>query len=140
MSLSNSRLAYTDCYEFLDAAIADPQGVRMKLPYNQAVHFRMRCNHARSIDRRENTLTYPEDHPLYGRSEYDRVRINLIQRIENGAHVGYVYATPWAIEGKIENLSDLGHDHILDQPPPVLEIEDLTQRLLPPPPKNLRRF
>ena len=82
MSLSNSRLAYTDCFDLLDRALDEPRGIRIELAdHNSANYLRMRIHHARTIDRNENTKTYPADHHLHGRSPYDI----LVCRIEGSA-------------------------------------------------------
>lgn len=73
MSLSNSRLAYGDCYELLDRALDEPRGLRIEVrDENAATYLRLRIHHARTIDRQENKVTYADpDHPLHGRSPYD---------------------------------------------------------------------
>lgn len=73
MSLSTSKLSYTDCYALLDRALEEPRGIRVEVPFlSAAVHLRMRIHQARQLDRAENAKTYADPtHPLHGRSPYD---------------------------------------------------------------------
>jgi hypothetical protein len=89
MSLSNSRLAYEDCYKLLDQALDEDRGIRIEVNDLAAANYlRMRIHHARTIDRQENKVTYPDkDHPLHGRSPYDI----LIARIEGDGDTGMLY-------------------------------------------------
>ena len=75
MSTTKSRLAYTDCFDFMDQAVADSKGIRVCVgaESNLAYTLRFRLNSARQIDRNENAKTYEEGHPLHGRSIYDRL-------------------------------------------------------------------
>jgi hypothetical protein len=78
MGISTSRLAFHDCYDLLDQAIADDRGIRVKLEsQGSATQFRMRLNQARRLDRQDNKEALPEDHPMHGRSEYDKLTIRL---------------------------------------------------------------
>src|ERR1017187_8574274 len=96
MSLSNSRLAYTDCYTLLDRALDEPRGIRIEVNDLAAANYlRMRIHHARTIDRQENKVTYPDkDHPLHGRSPYDI----LIARIEGDEDSGLLYLDKQKVE------------------------------------------
>ncbi len=79
MVTSTSRLAYGDCYDLMDKAIADPKGIKIKFAQEEdAWHFRIRLHTARKIDRLDNMVTYPETHALHGRSVYDA----LVMRIK----------------------------------------------------------
>lgn len=72
MSLPKSHLAYRDCYDAFDKAMADSVGIRLRQPdMDAANHLRQRMNYARLIDRRRNTATYGDDHPMSGVSQYD---------------------------------------------------------------------
>src|SRR5947207_237563 len=82
MVMSNSRMAYTDCFDLLDKAIADARGIRIKFEsIEQTRLFRLRLHNARKIDRKENFVTYGEGSPMAGRSIYD----GLIMRIRKEA-------------------------------------------------------
>lgn len=78
MTLSNSLLSFQDCIEMFDAAMADPRGVRYKLPsVDDAAHLRHRLHHARELHRRENAKTFEVGHPMHGHSEYDAVTCRI---------------------------------------------------------------
>lgn len=86
MTTSNSRLSYEDCFLILDKALASPNGLRLKFKeHGDAIHFRLRCHCARSIDRYDNKQTYPgpnletgdAGHPMHGRSVYDDIVIKV---------------------------------------------------------------
>lgn len=104
MSLSNSRLAYNDCFDLLDRALDDPRGIRVELAdENSAVYLRMRIHHARSIDRADNEKTYEPDHPLHGRSPYDI----LVCRIDSASDPVWLYLDKQKVEiGRIEPIPE----------------------------------
>jgi len=78
MVTSTSRLAYGDCFELMDKAIADQRGIKIKCATEgDARHLRTRLHSARRIDRDENAKTYPDGHPMYGRSVYDVLGMRL---------------------------------------------------------------
>jgi hypothetical protein len=109
MTTSNSRLAFHDCIEAYDRALADDFGCRIKMKnYNAAVHFRMRLHTARNLDRRDNKQLYSdrEDHPLYGRSVYDV----LTCKLANKEGHWWVYIQKMTLPGEVEALSDLPED------------------------------
>lgn len=119
MSLSNSRAAYADCYKLLDAALADPRGIRAEVPsLNNAFRLRLRIHQARSIDRLDNARTYPDDHPLWNRSPYD----SLVCRVESGDRC-WVYLDKVQVEiATIEPIPE-GHQYqAVEAPKPVLRL------------------
>jgi hypothetical protein len=78
MAVSTSRLAFSDCFELLERAINDEVGIRVKFAsYDDAFNFRLRLHQARRIDRTDNVDSYPEGHPLYGRSIYDQLSCKI---------------------------------------------------------------
>lgn len=78
MGTSPSRLSYSDCFELMDAAIEDARGKRVKVrSKGEGNHLRVRLHTARNIDRKDNASTYPEDHPLHGRSTYDSLTVTI---------------------------------------------------------------
>ena len=107
MSISNSRLSYSDCYELLDGAIADSKGARVWVgTHADATFFRMRVHQARTINRKDNQEIYEPGDPLYGSSVYDKVVIRLK---EDEVGEWWVYAEKMALEpGAVEALSELG--------------------------------
>lgn len=80
MPVSTSRLAYSDCYDLLDKAIADKRGARVRVKNeNLALHLRGRLNKARYLDREENLIIYQRGEPLHGRSVYDPLVITITE-------------------------------------------------------------
>jgi hypothetical protein len=82
---SNSRTAYSDCFDLYDRALGTDRGVRYICEFeNQAVHFRSRMNKARELDRKINREIYHDqtDHPLFGRSEYDIFTVKVRRDFE----------------------------------------------------------
>ena len=123
MTVSKSPLAYDDAYAALDAALADQQGVRVKMADEAAaINFRMRCHQARKIDRDRNAETYEKPDPRHGASDYDR----LILRIRYVDDDWYLYFEKnTVIPGEVESLS--GKEVIAALP------AKLVPRALPPP-------
>lgn len=104
MTLSTSRLAYTDCIEVFDRALEDSKGIRISQPgIDEANHFRMRMHQARKLIRDDNRLTYEDDHPMFGRSVYDKLAV----RIKNIEGTIYLYIQPYVTPTNIESLSEL---------------------------------
>lgn len=105
MTIPTSHLSYTDCYDTMDRALEDEQGVRVKFrTFGEATFFRMRCHQARAINRRMNKELHEVGHPMHGGSIYDR----LILRIRESGAVAYVYIEKMTnIMGDIESLADV---------------------------------
>lgn len=104
MSVSNSPLAYSDCREVMQSAIEDKRGVRVRMDsMGDAMHFRMRCHQARSLDRKENAKSYERDHPLHGRSAYDVLVLRLVEDVD----CAWVYFEKVALDiSRVESLDD----------------------------------
>lgn len=78
MVTSTSRLAYGDCFDLMDKAIADPKGIKIKFGLEaEAWHFRIRLHTARKIDRADNKITYMDVHPMHGKSVYDVLTMRI---------------------------------------------------------------
>lgn len=74
MSLTNSRLAYRDCYEFMEEALKQDIGARASMgTFSDAIAYRNRLNKARQIDRNNNAQTYEPGHVLHGGSRFDEL-------------------------------------------------------------------
>lgn len=141
MSLSNSRLSYSDCYDLLDRALEEDRGICVTLPSRSAANYlRMRIHHARTIDREENRKTYPDpDAPLHGRSSYDI----LVLRIEGDDEEGKLYLDKQKVE--ILAIDSIPADHQMvytpvkliegPRPEPLDEVEIIN----PPKPVGIRR-
>ena len=78
MVTSTSRLAYSDCFDLMDKAIADPKGIKVKFAAGEdAWHFRIRLHTARKIDRLDNKDIYEQGHRMHGRSVYDQLTMRI---------------------------------------------------------------
>lgn len=120
MSVSTSIIAYQDCIEFMDRAIADDTGARLKvIDYADAVVQRTRIHYARKLHRDENAKTYEQGHQMHGRSEYDA----LVCRIKKVGEDYYIYLERTdKVKGKIESLSGLDEPtQIAHEPPRQIE-------------------
>lgn len=105
MSLPTSLLSYPDCLKFMDRALEFTEGARIRMDSEAAaIHFRMRCQQARSLDRQGNLKVYPTSHFMHGRSQYDVMTFRLRQEDE----VWYVYAERADLTepGQIEGLGE----------------------------------
>jgi hypothetical protein len=85
MSLTNSRLAYRDCYELMDEALKHEQGARASMgSEGSAMGYRIRMNKARQLDREFNKKVYQDPgHALHGGSIYDEL-IFTVREDETG--------------------------------------------------------
>lgn len=126
MTVSKSPGAYQDCYSAMDAAIADPIGIRLRMADEaSAIYFRMRCHMARKIDRDNNALTFEPGDPLYAISAYDTVVLRI--REEDGVFWLYLEQNTVIPAGVALSLSN-GEEVEMSLPralPPM--------RALPPP-------
>jgi len=130
MPTSSSRLAYEDCFEILDMAIDDDAGARIKVADKRdAISLRVRLHTARRIDREQNMLTYQEDHPLHGKSAYDR----LVIRIKELEEAYYLYLEKITRNVNVEPLSEVAQLEAprpmkLINPPREVPVQRLTWR------------
>jgi hypothetical protein len=108
MVTSTSRLAYSDCFELMDKAIADPKGIKVKFATGEdAWHFRIRLHTARKIDRLDNKDTYEQGHQLYGRSVYDQLTMRIRKASEHAwLHLERIDAREFEIESLTEPESE----------------------------------
>lgn len=109
MPVSNSRLSYSDCFTLFDKALDDSKGARYQvnggLTRGDAWQFRLRMHNARQIDRKDNRELFELGDPLYGRSIYDPLLIQIKQDVEEK---WWIYVIHTEIdEGQIESLSEL---------------------------------
>ena len=104
MSTSTSKLAYADCFDLLDRAVADAKGVRIKFAdMGDAWAFRLRLHSARKIARMENKVLYKEGDPMYGRSVYDVI----VGRIREDGGCFWLYLEKLDVNAlHVESLSE----------------------------------
>lgn len=123
MSLPTSRHSYLDCLAYLDAALEDPQGIRLRQEsINTATTLRMRIHQLRTLLRKDSESFYEPGDPKYGVTAYDRVvcRIRTVDRIV------YLYLEQIITRHEhIEPLSDLDDFVAISSPEPQRLLEDL---------------
>lgn len=134
MAMSNSRLAYSDCYELMEKALEDPKGIRIKFVSEEdAWLFRLRLHNARKIDRKENEENFEKGHMMYGKSPYDGLIMRLRQ-VENGSGAWWLRVEKLTIDGmEIENLSEILEVKEIRPPkipiplpiPPIAKVEQI---------------
>ena len=103
MSLNNSRRSYDDCFSLFDRALEADRGIRVEVDDIRAANYlRMRMHHARTIDRRDNKLIYPDpEDAMHGRSIYDV----FVIRIEDG-EPAWVYLDKEKVTiGRVEEIA-----------------------------------
>lgn len=130
MPISNSRLAYGDCYDAMNAALEDERGVRIKVKDVNDAHFlRMRMNQARVIDRDLNARTYEKGDPMYGLSEYDKLMIRIKEiKGRDGNTIVYLYLEQVAsFVPEVENLSDVQDEVVAAPEAPESKMEPLSK-------------
>lgn len=109
MPVSNSRLSYSDCFTLFEKALEDAKGARYQVSGGEsrsdAWYFRLRMHNARQIDRKDNKELFELGDPLYGRSIYDPLLIQIKQDVEEK---WWIYVVHTEIDGdQIESLSEL---------------------------------
>jgi hypothetical protein len=78
MSFNKSTLAFNDIQGAFARALETPKGIRIPCASRGAViTLRARFNYFRKLDRAENKRTYPSDHPMWGKSAYDRLVLRV---------------------------------------------------------------
>ena len=110
MSLNNSRRSYDDCFSLFDRALEADRGIRIEVDDIRAANYlRMRMHHARTIDRRDNKLIYPDpEDAMHGRSIYDV----FVIRIEDGEPKAWVYLDKEKVTiGRVEEIAS---DHKIE--------------------------
>ena len=77
MSLPTSLHAYTSELEAFQRAAASPNGIRIEFPDERSARaYLARLHQARVLDRRENKDIYSPGDPMYGKSDYDSLRVS----------------------------------------------------------------
>lgn len=80
MPVSSSRLSYSDCETLFEKALDDTKGARYSVGdgnFGTNQYFRMRMHQFRALDRKDNLTLHEPDAPLYGRSIYDPLVVQL---------------------------------------------------------------
>jgi hypothetical protein len=125
MGMSNSRLAFSDCYELMEKAIEDQKGIRVKFATEQdAWLYRLRLHNARKIDRKENEEIYEKGHAMHGRSVYDALIMRLRQVTNNGKGAWWLRIEKISIDDlEIESLSEEAIEEDIKPPKAPIPID-----------------
>lgn len=78
MSFNKSTLAFEDIQGAFARALEAPKGVRIQCASRGAViTLRARFNYYRKLDRAANKDIYTSDHPMWGKSVFDRLVLRV---------------------------------------------------------------
>lgn len=126
MTTPKSRLAYKMHFDVFDKAMADPNGIRIKLAdYGKAWRLRLEMHHARGIDRDDNRMAYEEGHTLHGCSVYDELLLTIEQDgDEVWLHIHKRQASNFHIESLTTAAAERATESVAEPEeiaPPVLE-------------------
>lgn len=97
MSFNRSPLAFDDARAVLDKALDTKKG--LKIPCSSrgaAIQLRSRFNYYRKLDRAESKNLYDQDHPMFGRSAYDRLVLRIPPKGEKDDAT--LYIEPHSVE------------------------------------------
>ena len=107
MALSESIAAYEDCFEAFDQATRSTKGIRVLFVNKKAAgYFRIRLNQARVLSRREAMRQYERTDPRYGKSEFDKFRVKLVEAAEETGE-WWVYIDPFGQKEEIQTIEEL---------------------------------
>ena len=91
MSFNRSALAFEDIEEAFERALASAKGIRIPcINRGAAVTLRSRFNYFRWMNRRNSTQIYPQDHPMWNKSVYDKLILRLPPKGSDEEHILYV--------------------------------------------------
>lgn len=87
MSLPTSKNSYLDCIEYLNRAMAETKGARIRIgSYDEGIRLRMRMHQVRAILRKDSKLIYVIGDPGYDVTEYDSLTLT-VEKIEEQFYV-----------------------------------------------------
>lgn len=91
MSFNRSPFAFGDLRDLFQKAMETPKGLRIiQENRGRAIRLSMRLNYLRKMNRKENALTFPVDHPLHMRSEWDKLEISVPKKGTPDEHCVYI--------------------------------------------------
>ena len=107
MALTDSLAAYEDCFQAFERAAKAPKGIRILFESKKtANYFRLRMNNARVLQRKEATRMYERSDPKWGKSEFDKYRIKIVEAAEQTGE-WWVYIDPFGMEREIMDIEEL---------------------------------
>jgi hypothetical protein len=75
---SRSPLAFDDLRELFQLALDSEQGLKIVCKTRaEAFLTRSRMHYLRKMDKKDNATTYPPDHPMHGRSIWDKFVLRI---------------------------------------------------------------
>lgn len=134
MSLPTSKNSYLDCIEYLDRAMHETKGARIKIgSYDEGIRLRMRMHQLRAILRRDTKLIYSIGDPGYDTTEYDCLTLTVdliaeqwyVVMKKNEIRVDAIEAIP-------DDVKQIEQDDFVNAEfEEVLQVEEAPQKLLP---------
>lgn len=127
MSLPTSKNSYLDCIEYLDRAMAETKGARIKIgSYDEGIRLRMRMHQLRAILRRDTKLIYSIGDPGYDTTEYDCLTLTVdliaeqwyVVMKKNEIRVDAIEPIPddpRQIESQLDDFVDAAYEEVPDQ-------------------------
>lgn len=91
MSYNKSPLAFDDVREAFEKALTSTRGVKILCASRgAAVVLRSRFNYFRKIHRCESRSIYTPDHPMWGKTPYDRLALRIPPKGADDQHILYI--------------------------------------------------
>ena len=107
MALTDSIAAYDDCFQAFERAAKSKKGIRILFEDKKtANYFRPRMNYARVLQRREAVRMYERTDPRFGKSEFDKFRLKIVEAAEQTGE-WWVYIDPFGMEREIMEVEEL---------------------------------
>lgn len=101
MGQPRSNEAFPQVRELWEAVVSSPNGIRVKVASRgEGLRLRFLFYHVRNQARKEAQRIYPQDHPGYGKSSYDRYSI----LVEGDSPAWVKIFIPSIAEFEVENL------------------------------------
>lgn len=130
MSLPTSRAAYEQYYEIWDRALADPAGIRLRVPdYDTAIFHRTRLHFSRTIQKNESRDLYEPGDPNYNISPYDRYQCLIRPTPDREAFHLLIVPRTFGIIGEIESLAGTEYEPKWQHPS---EVQSYRPQLISP--------
>ncbi len=77
MPPSQNLAAYSDCVEHFERALSSEKGIALTLPSKgEAIRMSQRLHACRDLHRKQSRKVYPEDHPSYGKTDWDHFKVS----------------------------------------------------------------
>lgn len=105
MPQATNLLAHRDIQTIADRALANSRGVKIACgSQSEAFSLRMRFYNFRKIDRSENRRLYDGDHPMWGRSVYDQLKVYAAEEDDGSVVLVLEVSSAEALEARVVDL------------------------------------